>query len=138
MVPPLPGHNANEHKRSDALMDEFCKELEKVIKAGIGAVATCAEKAQEAVENLAQKGEPIFEQAKEKVSGAADKVVKAINEIGKPKVEDMLRDARSFTINELKELQEKLGNLIADLEQAQQEAEAITMEQAAAQEEPAE
>lgn len=119
-------------------MDEFCKELEKVIKAGIGAVATCAEKAQEAVENLAQKGEPIFEQAKEKVSGAADKVVKAINEIGKPKVEDMLRDARSFTINELKELQEKLGNLIADLEQAQQEAEAITMEQAAAQEEPAE
>ncbi|MBR6809511.1 MAG: hypothetical protein IKM64_04445 [Clostridia bacterium] len=106
-------------------MDEFCKELEKVIKAGIGAVATGVEKAGEAVEYLAEKGEPLYEQAKEKVTSAADKVVKAFNEFGKPKIESLLHDARSFTIEELKELQEKLGQLIEDMEQAQQEADVI-------------
>ena len=106
-------------------MDEFCKELEKVIKAGIGAVATGVEKAGEAVEYLAEKGEPLYEQAKEKVTCAADKVVKAFNEFGKPKIESLLHDARSFTIEELKELHEKLGQLIEDMEQAQQEADVI-------------
>lgn len=108
-------------------MDEFCKELEKVIKAGIGAVATGVEKAQEAVDNLAQKGEPIFEQAKEKVAEAADKVVKAFNEIGKPKMEDLLHDARAFTLDELKTLREKLDQLIVDMEKTQQEAEVIEL-----------
>ena len=62
---------------------------------------------------------------KEKVTSAADKVVKAFNEFGKPKIESLLHDARSFTIEELKELHEKLGQLIEDMEQAQQEADVI-------------
>ena len=36
-------------------MDDFIKDLEKVIKAGIGAVAAGMEKAQDAVDKLAQK-----------------------------------------------------------------------------------
>lgn len=106
-------------------MDDFCKELEKVVKAGIGAVATGMEKAQEAVEHLARKGEPIFEQAKEKVTNAADKVAKAFSDIGKPKLESLLHDARSFTIEELKQLREGLDVLISNMEQAQQEADVI-------------
>ena len=88
-------------------------------------MATGVEKAGEAVEYLAEKGEPLYEQAKEKVTSAADKVVKAFNEFGKPKIESLLHDARSFTIEELKELHEKLGQLIEDMEQEQQEADVI-------------
>ncbi len=119
-------------------MDDFCKELEKVIKAGIGAVATGVEKAQEAVENLAQKGEPIFQQAKEKVNDAADKVVKAFQEVGKPKVEGFLHDARAFTLEELKELRQKLDELICDLENANQPEDVVEMMDTPTQNQPEE
>lgn len=98
-------------------MEEICKEIEKVIKAGIGAVATGVEKAQEAVEQLAQKGEPLFDKAKSAFTDAADKVAKTFQEMGKPKMEELLHDARELTLEELKNLRAALDELIADLEQ---------------------
>lgn len=112
-------------------MDDICKEIEKVLKAGIGAVAFGVEKAQEAVDSLAQKGEPIYQQAKTAVAGAADKVVKSFNEIGKPKLENLLKEAKAFSLAELKELREKLGQLIDDMEQKQTQEESDPLQEAA-------
>lgn len=106
-------------------MEEICKEIEKVIKAGLGAVATGVEKAQEAVDQFAKKGEPIFEQAKTSVTDAADKLVKTISEIGKPKVADMLHDARDFSLEEMYALREGISQLILQKEAQQQAAPAL-------------
>ena len=54
-------------------MDQLSDELKKMLKAGMGAVAAGLEKGQEAIDSLAQKGEPIYQQAKSAVSDAADK-----------------------------------------------------------------
>ena len=61
-------------------MEQITEELKKMVKAGMGAVATGMEKTQEAIETFAKKGEPIYQQAKTVVSDAADKVKQAVNE----------------------------------------------------------
>ena len=103
-------------------MDEFCKELEKVIKAGIGAVATCAEKAQEAVENLAQKGEPIFEQAKEKANAVTKAVYSAIGDTA-VKIDDLSQGigeiARNFT-KSVEEVELRIKALTGDMSKTAQ------------------
>ena len=63
-------------------MDQISEEIKKVVQAGIGAVAAGMEKAQEAVETLSKKGEPIYEQAKSAVTGAAGKVKQAFDKSG--------------------------------------------------------
>lgn len=63
-------------------MEQISNEIKKVLKAGIGAVATGVEKTQEAIETLARKGEPLYEQAKTAVVDAADKVKKAVADSG--------------------------------------------------------
>jgi len=93
-------------------MEDFIKDLEKVIKAGIGAVATGMEKAQDAVEKLAQKGEPLYQQAKTSVSEFADKVCNAFQELGKPKLADMIHDAQALTDEELTALHKGIGEMI--------------------------
>lgn len=93
-------------------MEDFIKDLEKVIKAGIGAVATGMEKAQDAVEKLAQKGEPLYQQAKTSVSEFADKVCKAFQELGKPKLADMIHDAQALTDEDLTALHKGIGEMI--------------------------
>lgn len=93
-------------------MEDFIKDLEKVIKAGIGAVATGMEKAQDAVEKLAQKGEPLYQQAKTSVSEFADKVCTAFQELGKPKLADMIHDAQALTDEDLTALHKGIGEMI--------------------------
>lgn len=93
-------------------MDEFLKEVEKVIKAGIGAVAAGMEKAQGAVDKLAKKGEPIYQQAKTSVAEFADKVCKTFQELGKPKLADMIHDAQSLTDEDLTALHKGIGEMI--------------------------
>ena len=61
-------------------MEQLGNEIKKIIKAGMGAVASGLEMGQEAIETLAQKGEPIYQQAKSAVSDAAGKVAQAVNE----------------------------------------------------------
>ena len=93
-------------------MEQIGNELEKVLKAGIGAVATGVEKTKEAIENLAQKGEPIYAQAKDAVSDAAEKIKKAVSESGiadvfscRPRVESIIADLQEMTQEELDERQ---------------------------------
>ncbi len=84
-------------------MDQLGNELKKMLKAGLGAVAAGAEKAQEAIETLSKKGEPLYEQAKSVVTDAADKIKQAVQDSGikdamaaKPKVLDIIDDLRGM------------------------------------------
>ena len=84
-------------------MDQIGNELKKMLKAGLGAVAAGAEKAQEAIETLSKKGEPLYQQAKSAVTDAADKIKQAVDAsgikdavTGKPKVLDIIDDLRGM------------------------------------------
>lgn len=99
-------------------MEQIGNELEKVLKAGIGAVATGVEKTKEAIENLAQKGEPIYAQAKDAVSDAAEKIKKAVSESGiadvfscRPRVESIIADLQEMTQEELDEIRQALEDI---------------------------
>ena len=99
-------------------MEQIGNELEKVLKAGIGAVAVGVEKTKEAIENLAQKGEPIYAQAKDAVNDAAEKIKKAVNESGiadvfscRPRVESIIADLQELTQEELDEIRQALEDI---------------------------
>ena len=82
-------------------MDQLTNELKKMVKAGMGAVAVGMEKTQEALETLAKKGEPIYQQAKSAVTDAADKVAQAVSEgiqsmNAKPGVEEIIDTLRGM------------------------------------------
>ncbi len=92
-------------------MEQIVNEMKKVLKAGIGAVATGVEKTQEAIETLAQKGEPLYEQAKTAVADAADKVKKAVVDSGiadafscPPRTDRVIRELQQMTQEELDEI----------------------------------
>lgn len=57
-------------------MEQLGKDLEKVLKAGIGAVKSGVEHSQDLIDNWAEKGEPIYEAAKASVCATADKIKK--------------------------------------------------------------
>ena len=83
-------------------MDQIGNELKKVLQAGIGAVAIGVEKTQEVIENLAQKGEPIYEQAKATVTETAGKIVKAVQQSAcKARAEKIIEDLKAMTQEEL-------------------------------------
>lgn len=65
-------------------MEQIGKEIEKVIKAGIGAVKTGVEFSADTLEKLAQKGEPIYDKAKSSLCEAAGKVKKAVDDSNIP------------------------------------------------------
>lgn len=99
-------------------MEQFTDELKKVIKAGLGAVATGADKAQEAFQNLAEKGEPLYEQAREAVGDVAEKIKKAVNDSGiadafscRPKVQDIINDLNEMCQDELDEIRAALEDI---------------------------
>ena len=88
-------------------MEQIGKEIEKILKAGLGAVAAGVEKTQEAVEYLAEKGEPIYAQAKSAVCDAAGKIKKAVDESGiadvfscPPRVERVVEEMQEMTAEE--------------------------------------
>lgn len=92
-------------------MEQIVNEMKKVLKAGIGAVATGVEKTQEAIETLAQKGEPLYEQAKTAVTDAADKVKKAVTDSGiadafscPSRTDRVIRELQQMTQEELDEI----------------------------------
>ena len=96
-------------------MEQIGSELKKILKAGIGAVATGVEKTQGAIESLAQKGEPLYEQAKTAVCDAAGKLKKAVNDSGiadtfscRPQVESIIKDLQELTQQELDEIRTAL------------------------------
>lgn len=101
-------------------MEQFSDELKKVVKAGFGAVSTGVEKAQEVIDNLSKKGEPLYEQAKSAVNDAAEKIKKAVDDSGigeafscRPQVQSIISDLQQLTREELDEVREALEDIYA-------------------------
>ncbi len=61
-------------------MDELGKNLEKLVKAGIGAVSEGLSRTQDLVDKLAEKGEPLYNQARAGINETADIFCKAVKE----------------------------------------------------------
>ena len=94
-------------------MDQLGNDLKKVLQAGIGAVATGLEKAQDAIEDLSKKGEPIYEQAKQAVTDAVGKAKQAINDQAKPQVDEFVNNLQKFSSDELNKIRAALDSLTA-------------------------
>ena len=92
-------------------MDQLGNDLKKMLKAGLGAVATGLEKAQDAIEDLSKKGEPIYEQAKAAVTDAVDKAKQAINEQARPQVDDFVNNLQKYSAEELAKVRKALDDL---------------------------
>lgn len=99
-------------------MEQIANEIKKVLKAGIGAVATGVEKTQEAIETLAKKGEPLYEQAKTAVTDAADKVKKAVADSGiadafscPSRVDGVIRELQQMTQQELDQVKQAIADI---------------------------
>ncbi len=110
-------------------MDQIGDELKKVLKAGLGAVATGVDMAQKGIEALAQKGEPIYEQAKSAVVDAADKVKQAYNDSGiadvfscRPRLESLIEDCRELTQKDLDELRRAIDEIYPTRPSGREEA----------------
>lgn len=108
-------------------MDQITDELKKVLKAGMGAVATGMEKTQEAIETFAKKGEPLYQQAKTVVSDAADQLKQAVNDgmkamNAKPKAEEIINSLKAFSQEEWTQIRSALDEFFAQAQQAAQEA----------------
>lgn len=103
-------------------MEQIGKDIEKFIKAGIGAVSTGVEKSAEAIEKLAQKGEPLFNQAKSTVCEAAGKLKKAVDDSnipenismlfgGKVTVDTLISALKQFSKEELDQVKAAIGDM---------------------------
>lgn len=108
-------------------MDQFGDELKKVLKAGMGAVAAGLEMGQEAIDALAKKGEPLYEQAKSAVTDAADKVKQAVSDgIGamnaKPQAQELIDTLRGMSADAWKQVREALDEFEAQAAEAEKAA----------------
>ena len=126
-------------------MDQWTDEIKKVIKAGIGAVATGVEKTQDAIETLAQKGEPLYQQANSAVCDTAGKIKKAVNDsgipdalAGRPRVDSLIRALQQLTQEELDQLRAALEEIYPTRPASRAAEEAAKRQAAEAQNAPAE
>jgi len=109
-------------------MEQITNELKKMVKAGMGAVATGMEKTQEAIETFAKKGEPIYQQAKSAVTDAADKVMQAVNDTvqamnqSKPPVEEIIDTLRGMAQEDWAQVRAALDEFEAQAREAAEEA----------------
>ncbi len=109
-------------------MEQITEELKKMVKAGMGAVATGMEKTQEAIETFAKKGEPIYQQAKSVVSDAADKVRQAVNDgiqnmNCKPKAEEIINKVKDLTQDEWEQIRGAVDDFFAQAKERAEQAE---------------
>ncbi|MBQ9264545.1 MAG: hypothetical protein IJ189_10145 [Clostridia bacterium] len=111
-------------------MDQFGNDLKKVLQAGLGAVATGLEKAQDAIEDLSKKGEPLYEQAKAAVVDVVDKAKQAINDQAKPQVDEFVNNLQQFSTEELGKIRTALDDLAKKAEEAVKPADAAQPEDA--------
>lgn len=102
-------------------MDQIGEEIKKVVQAGIGAVAVGMEKAQEAVDSLSKKGQPIYEQAKSAVTDAAGKVKQAFDQsgiadalCGKIKADEIIDALKNLSPEDQSRVREALDALKAE------------------------
>lgn len=108
-------------------MEQLGQELKKVLKAGIGAVATGLEIGQDALECLAQKGEPLYQQAKSAVADAADKVKQAVTTgfgamDAEPQVQEIIDILRGMTRDDWAQVRAALDEFEAQAAEAEKAA----------------
>jgi polyhydroxyalkanoate synthesis regulator phasin len=90
-------------------------DLKKILLAGLGAVATTAEKSKELVDKLAKKGEITWEQGRvlneeltQKMKKTYDEKIAPIFAESKTKVENVVDNLRSMTREQLKTVKEQI------------------------------
>ena len=113
-------------------MEQFGNELKKVLKAGMGVVATGLEMGQDAIEQLAKKGEPLYEQAKNAVTDAAGKVKQTIDSLSaQPQAQEIIDTLRGMG----KEAWDQVRAALDEFEAQKAEAEKAARDAAQAAEE---
>ena len=104
-------------------MEQFGNELKKVLKAGMGAVAAGLEMGQDAIEQLAKKGEPLYEQAKNAVSDAAGKVKQTISSMSaQPQAQEIIDTLRGMGKEAWDQVRAALDEFEAQAAEAEQAA----------------
>lgn len=107
-------------------MEQLGNELKKVLKAGMGAVATGLELGQDAIEQLAKKGEPLYEQAKTAVTDAAEKVKQTIDSLNaQPQAQEIIDTLRGMgreAWDQVRAALDEFENQAAEAQQAAREA----------------
>lgn len=104
-------------------MEQFGNELKKVLKAGMGAVAAGLEMGQDAIEQLAKKGEPLYEQAKNVVSDAAGKVKQTISSMSaQPQAQEIIDTLRGMGKEAWDQVRAALDEFEAQAAEAEQAA----------------
>ena len=105
------------------MMEQFGNELKKVLKAGMGAVAAGLEIGQDAIEQLAKKGEPLYEQAKNAVSDAAGKVKQTISSMSaQPQAQEIIDTLRGMGKEAWDQVRAALDEFEAQAAEAEQAA----------------
>ena len=105
------------------MMEQFGNELKKVLKAGMGAVAAGLEIGQDAIEQLAKKGEPLYEQAKNAVSDAAGKVKQTISSMSaQPQAQEIIDTLRGMGKEAWDQVRAALDECEAQAAEAEQAA----------------
>ena len=104
-------------------MDQLGNELKKVLKAGMGAVAAGLEMGQDAIEQLAKKGEPLYEQAKNAVTDAAGKVKQTIDSLNaQPQAQEIIDTLRGMGKEAWDQVRAALDEFEAQATEAEQAA----------------
>ncbi len=100
-------------------MEELGKSIEKIVKAGIGAVSEGLNRTQEVVDKLAVKGEPLYNQARDTVTDTAEKICQAVK---KTMESDSPLDDIKHALSQLgKDQLEEIKTFLNDLAKAQEE-----------------
>lgn len=109
-------------------MDSIIQEMRKVLMAGLGLVDLSFEKAQQAVEHLAKRGEITAEQAKQLSAELAKKLKNKVNECGvcdmfteKGKQQSVIRDLEDMTDGARQAVRDALDDMIARTKRQKEE-----------------
>ena len=101
------------------MMEQLGNELKKVLKAGMGAVAAGLEMGQDAIDHLAKKGEPLYEQAKNAVADAAGKVKQTIDSLNaQPQAQEIIDTLRGMGKEAWDQVRAALDEFEAQAEEA--------------------
>ncbi len=98
-------------------MDELREGIEKLVKAGIGAVQEGLNASADAVEEFAKKGEPAFNQAKQAFSETASKIAESFKGLFDDEGIDDIKPALTALGREkLQELRDYIDGLLKDMD----------------------
>ena len=115
-------------------------ELEKILKACVGAVETVAEKTGEVVDALAEKGAPAYEKAKEAGADLFSRLRDAVNNGAvQQEMEELTDKLAGFSREQLRGLRDLIDRAEAELDKREKQPEAkeeAQAEETAGNEEP--